>query len=176
MTKRHSLRHKVIAWSFVPTAIILGAVALLLLRSYQGVTETLVIERDRELTRLQSELLADDLSQYATLLSQVARGESALNPAIAQRVLQELARPRQQPDVDPALTPREIEVLRLVAQGRSNREIADELVISEVTVRTHVSNILNKLHLASRTQAALWVLRRGVAPLQTPEAAPAARQ
>ena len=106
----------------------------------------------------------------------MTKRHSLRHKVIAQRVLQELARPRQQPDVDPALTPREIEVLRLVAQGRSNREIADELVISEVTVRTHVSNILNKLHLASRTQAALWALRRGVAPLQTPEAAPTSRQ
>jgi NarL family two-component system response regulator LiaR len=62
-------------------------------------------------------------------------------------------------------------VLRLVAQGRDNREIAEVLVISDTTVRTHVSNILNKLHLASRTQAALYALREGLASLdETPGA------
>jgi NarL family two-component system response regulator LiaR len=60
---------------------------------------------------------------------------------------------------------REVEVLRLVAQGYSNQEIATELTISEATVRTHVSNILGKLHLASRTQAALYALREGLASL-----------
>jgi NarL family two-component system response regulator LiaR len=63
------------------------------------------------------------------------------------------------------LTEREVEVLRVVAQGKSNQEIAAELMISEATVRTHVSNILGKLHLASRTQAALYALREGLASL-----------
>ena len=58
-----------------------------------------------------------------------------------------------------------MEVLRLVAQGRDNREIAEKLVISGATVRTHVSHILSKLHLASRTQAALCALREGLASL-----------
>jgi NarL family two-component system response regulator LiaR len=63
-----------------------------------------------------------------------------------------------------------VEVLRLVAHGRNNQEIAEELVISETTVRTHVSNILSKLHLASRTQAALYALREGLASLdEAPE-------
>ena len=68
------------------------------------------------------------------------------------------------PTVDP-LTERELEVLKLVAHGKSNREIADELVVSEGTVRTHVSNILSKLHLASRTQATLFALREGLTSL-----------
>jgi NarL family two-component system response regulator LiaR len=63
------------------------------------------------------------------------------------------------------LTEREVEVLRWVAQGHSNQEIAVQLTISEATVRTHVSNILSKLHLASRTQAALYALREGLASL-----------
>ncbi len=67
--------------------------------------------------------------------------------------------------VDP-LTNRELEVLKLVAQGRSNQDIASQLVVSEVTVRTHVSNILDKLHLASRTQATLYALREGLASLE----------
>ncbi|MCA9987427.1 MAG: response regulator transcription factor, partial [Anaerolineales bacterium] len=60
---------------------------------------------------------------------------------------------------------REVEVLQLVAQGLANQEIADQLVIGEATVRSHVSNILSKLHLASRTQAALYALRAGYASL-----------
>ena len=63
------------------------------------------------------------------------------------------------------LTPRELEVLRLIAQGYENKDIAEQLVVSEATVRTHVSNILSKLHLASRTQAALYALREGLATL-----------
>lgn len=99
-------------------------------------------------------------------IHQVYRGESSLHPVIARKVLQELSRPSERPPTPDPLTPREVEVLQLVAQGRSNQEIADLLVISETTVRTHVSNILNKLHLASRTQAALYALREGLASLE----------
>ncbi len=99
-------------------------------------------------------------------IQQVHRGESSLHPVIARKVLQELSRPSERPPTPDPLTPREVEVLQLVAQGRSNQEIADLLVISETTVRTHVSNILNKLHLASRTQAALYALREGLASLE----------
>lgn len=103
-------------------------------------------------------------------IRQVHRGESSLHPVIARKVLQELSRPSERPPTPDPLTPREVEVLRLVAQGRNNQEIAEELVISETTVRTHVSNILSKLHLASRTQAALYALREGLASLdEAPE-------
>lgn len=98
-------------------------------------------------------------------IRQVYRGESSLHPTIARKLLQEMSRPMQKPPTADPLTEREVEVLRLVAQGRSNQEIADELVISEATVRTHVSNILSKLHLASRTQAALYALKEGLASL-----------
>jgi NarL family two-component system response regulator LiaR len=98
-------------------------------------------------------------------IHQVYRGESSLSPAIARKVLQELSRPPSQPLTTEPLTEREVEVLRVVAQGKSNQEIAAELMISEATVRTHVSNILGKLHLASRTQAALYALREGLASL-----------
>lgn len=94
-------------------------------------------------------------------IRQVARGESSLNPAIARKVLQELTHPTTHEEE--GLTERELEVLRLIAHGLSNREIAVQLVITEPTVRTHVSNILGKLHLASRTQAALYALREGLA-------------
>lgn len=109
--------------------------------------------------------------QLVQAIQQVYRGESSLHPSIARRLLRELSSPSERgPDTD-SLTEREIEVLRLVAQGQSNREIADGLTISEATVRTHVSNILSKLNLCSRTQAALYALREGLASLQDTEAA-----
>lgn len=114
-------------------------------------------------------------------IHQVCRGESSLHPKIARMLLQEIAtaqpsrngehQPRfsgQSSMVDP-LTERELEVLKLVAHGGSNREIADRLIVTEGTVRTHVSNILDKLHLASRTQATLYALREGLASLDDVE-------
>ena len=98
-------------------------------------------------------------------IREIDRGESSLHPVIARKVLQELSKPSGQPPTPDPLTPREMEVLRLVAQGLGNQEIAGELVISEATVRTHVSNITGKLHVASRTQAALHALREGIASL-----------
>jgi len=106
-----------------------------------------------------------DPTELERAIRQVYQGEAALHPVIARKLLQELTRPSTQPPSAEPLTERELEVLRLVAQGCSNREIADQLVLSEVTVRTHMSNILGKLHLASRTQAALWALRQGIATL-----------
>jgi NarL family two-component system response regulator LiaR len=97
-------------------------------------------------------------------IHQVKNGESWLHPAVARKVLNEWAHPEQSSIPEP-LTERETEVLRLLAQGLSNREIAERLVLSEATVRTHVSNLLSKLHLASRTQAALYALREGLAKL-----------
>ncbi len=98
-------------------------------------------------------------------ICQVCRGESSLSPTIARKVLQELSRPSDRPPTEDPLTEREVEVLQVVAKGKSNQEIAEALRISEATVRTHVSNILTKLHLASRTQAALYALREGLASL-----------
>jgi NarL family two-component system response regulator LiaR len=98
-------------------------------------------------------------------IRQVYRGESSLHPVIARRVLQELSEPSGRPPTPDPLTQREVEVLQLVAQGLDNREIGQKLVISEATVRTHVSHILSKLHLTSRTQAALYALREGLASL-----------
>lgn len=95
-------------------------------------------------------------------IRQVARGEPALHPTIARKLLQEVTRPAEQQPAPEALTPREMAVLRLIAQGLSNQEIADAIAVSEPTVRTHVSRILGKLHLASRTQAALFAVREGL--------------
>lgn len=98
-------------------------------------------------------------------IRQVHNGDPSLHPTIARRVLLQLNQPAAAPEprtVDP-LTHRELDVLKLVAGGLSNRDIAEQLVVSETTVRTHVSSILSKLHLASRTQAALYALREGYA-------------
>ena len=104
--------------------------------------------------------------QLIEAIHQVYRGEPSLDPAIARKVLSELSHPPKTPLTADPLTERELGVLRLVAQGKSNKEIAEQLVITEMTVRTHVSNILGKLHLASRTQAALYALREGIASLE----------
>lgn len=92
-----------------------------------------------------------------------ARGQSSLDPALARTVLQELTRPAASARADPdALTPREEEVLRQLALGRSNRQIAEALIVGEETVKTHVGNILAKLHLAHRTQAMIYALKQGL--------------
>jgi NarL family two-component system response regulator LiaR len=103
-------------------------------------------------------------------IRQVYRGESSLHPKIARKLLKEISRPMEQVPTPDPLTQREVEVLKLVATGLSNQEIADTLTVSEATVRTHVSRILNKLHLASRTQAALYALREGLTSLPGDEA------
>jgi DNA-binding NarL/FixJ family response regulator len=111
-------------------------------------------------------LLKDsDPAELATAIRQVNAGEYSLSPIIARKVLQELNLSPKRPLRDQPLTDREVEVLRMVAQGKSNRQIADELVLSLGTVRAHLSNILGKLHLASRTQATLYALREGLASL-----------
>ena len=100
-------------------------------------------------------------------IRKVNRGEPSLEPSIARKVLLELSHPpKQQPLSEDPLTEREFDVLRLIAKGCSNKEIALKLSVSELTVRTHVSNILCKLHLASRTQAALYALQKGITSLE----------
>jgi len=92
----------------------------------------------------------------------VYAGEPSLAPTIARKLMRELQQPPDLPPAENPLSEREVQVLRLVAQGLSNRDISDRLVVSERTVRAHVSNILNKLHLANRTQAALYAIREGL--------------
>jgi NarL family two-component system response regulator LiaR len=102
-------------------------------------------------------------------IQQVYRGNSSLHPAIARKLLEEISQPSDARSDKDALTDREVTVLKLVAQGYSNRDIANELTVSEATVRTHVSHILAKLELSSRTQAALYALRKGLASLYEDE-------
>ncbi|MCE5209751.1 MAG: response regulator transcription factor, partial [Chloroflexi bacterium] len=97
----------------------------------------------------------------------VYHGESSLDPTIALKLLREFKQPSDQSSVEKDLTERETKVLSLVSRGLTNQEIADMLGISERTVRTHVGNILSKLHLANRTQAALYALRKGLTSLDS---------
>jgi two-component system, NarL family, response regulator LiaR len=112
-------------------------------------------------------LLKDSEPQHLLkAIHDVYRGEASLHPSIALQVIREINRPSDLPPVDNPLSERELEVLKLVAQGLTNQEIAARLVRSEWTVRTHVRNILGKLHLANRTQAALFALREGIADMK----------
>ncbi len=101
--------------------------------------------------------------EVADAVRKAARGEAVINPRVAARLVQELQGIRAE-EVNPfvELSEREIEVLRLIAAGKNNKDIADELVISEKTVKSHVSNILSKLHLADRTQAAVFAWNQGI--------------
>jgi len=91
-----------------------------------------------------------------------SRGEVSLHPRIAQRLMDEVTAPARGRDPTAGLTAREMEVLRLIACGLTNAEIAAELVITERTVKAHVSNLLGKLHLSDRTQAAVYAWREGL--------------
>ncbi len=97
---------------------------------------------------------------------QIRQGQPSLDPRIARKIMQEI---QQEPAVkltpDP-LTARELDVLQFVAKGLSNQEIADRLVVAEVTIRTHISHLLGKLHLANKVQAALYALREGISSLE----------
>ncbi len=110
----------------------------------------------------QGYLMKDVLPQdLVKAIRTVYRGEAQLDPEIARKLMQEFTNPQPQtPRHD--LTERELEVLRLIAHGKTNKDIADELVLSEKTVKTHVSNILQKLHLSDRTQAAVYALRQKI--------------
>jgi NarL family two-component system response regulator LiaR len=98
-------------------------------------------------------------------IRQVYGGASSLHPVVARKLIQELARAEERAEIQESLTDREQQVLKLLARGLSNQQISQELVISEATVRNHVSNILGKLELESRTQAALYALREGLVSL-----------
>ena len=101
--------------------------------------------------------------ELADAVRKAAAGEAVLHPRVAARVVRELhgAR-RDEPNAFRELSDRELEVLKLIAEGLSNAEIASRLYVSEKTIKSHVSNILGKLHLADRTQAAVFAWRQGV--------------
>jgi NarL family two-component system response regulator LiaR len=95
----------------------------------------------------------------------VHRGDPSLHPTIARKLIRELNQPPTLPPTEDPLTEREVEVLKLVSKGLTNQDIAARLFISPRTVGAHVGHILDKLHLANRTQAALYALRQGLADL-----------
>ena len=103
-------------------------------------------------------------------IAHIAQGGVIISPVMAAKLLTEFkgsatgVKAKAAVDEEAALSPREDEVLRLVAQGATNKEIADSLFISENTVKTHLRNIMDKLHLANRSQAAAYAVKRGLAP------------
>ena len=115
----------------------------------------------------QGYLLKDSgAGQLVQAIRQVHRGEPSLHPDIARKIMQEIRQPTPvKPTPDP-LTKREVEVLSLLAKGLDNQEIADQLAVAEVTVRSHISRILDKLHMANRVQATLYALREGLVDLE----------
>ena len=98
-------------------------------------------------------------------IRKIYQGETSIGPRIAQKLMREIQRTTDCPPTEEPLTTREMEVIKLIAKGLSNQEIAEKLVISERTARTHITHILGKLHLANRTQAAIYALREGLADL-----------
>lgn len=105
------------------------------------------------------------VDQVVASVRAAARGESLLEPRIAARLVREVREASPRPKPLHQLSPREVEVLAVLARGRSNREIARSLAISEETVKAHVSSILGKLRLADRTQAAIFGLQQGLVAL-----------
>jgi NarL family two-component system response regulator LiaR len=140
------------------------AARILVLTSYAGDEQVFTAIKRGALGYLLKDSSPSTLLQA---IRDVYRGETSLHPLIARKLVQEIRKPEEaeQPLTEEPLTGRELEVLSLLARGWTNPEIATELVISEHTVRTHVGNILSKLHLANRTQAALYAVREGFVDL-----------
>ena len=110
-----------------------------------------------------SYLLKDaDAETLLDAIHAASQGEATLHPKIARRLMAEVSQPPKDLEPGTALTPREMEVLQCIAQGHNNAEIAGELFITERTVKAHVSNLLGKLHLSDRTQAAVYAWREGL--------------
>lgn len=103
-----------------------------------------------------------DPDDLAEAIRRAHAGEAVLNPRVAARMVKELHGDHESLNPFNELTERELEVIRQVASGKSNHEISEALVISEKTVKSHITNILNKLHLADRTQAAVFAWRSGI--------------
>jgi NarL family two-component system response regulator LiaR len=104
--------------------------------------------------------------QLLQAIRDVAQGRASLQPSIAVKLIQEINHPSESTYTADPLTRRELDTIRLIARGLSNQEIAAELVVNERTIAKYVSSILDKLHLANRTQAALYALREGITDLR----------
>ncbi len=132
---------------------------VIILTSYHDDEHILPAIHAGALSYLLKAITADDL---VATVRMAARGEAVLHPHIASRVVKGIQQAGQAKDRLTDLSEREMEVLRLIAEGLSNAAIAESLVVSEKTIKSHVSNILSKLHLVDRTQAAVYAWRRGV--------------
>jgi len=111
--------------------------------------------------------LLKDISppDLAKAIQAVHKGETHLHPDITKKLMKQFVNPKSEAETMPdELTPREMEVLQLIAQGLSNKELAKKLTISEKTVKTHLSSIFSKLHLSDRTQAAIYALKHNLVP------------
>ena len=133
---------------------------VVVLTSYHEDEHVFPVLKAGALSYVLKDLSADELAEA---VRKAAAGEAVLHPRVAARVIKELQGPRSD-KVNPftELSERELEVLKLIADGMSNAEMAAKLVLSEKTIKGHVSNILSKLHLADRTQAAVYAWREGV--------------
>jgi DNA-binding NarL/FixJ family response regulator len=133
---------------------------VIVLTSYHNDEHIFPAIRAGALSYVLKDIDPDDLAEA---VRRAHAGEAVLNPRVAARLVMEIGGTRQEtPNPFRELTGRELEVLRLVAGGKSNQEIAGDLVISEKTVKTHITNILAKLHLADRTQAAVYAWQEGI--------------
>lgn len=101
--------------------------------------------------------------QLLQAIRDVANGQASIHPSVALKVIHEIDHPSEMMYTSEPLTPRELDTLRLIANGLSNQEIAQAMAVHERTVAKYVSNILSKLHLANRTQVALYAIREGLA-------------
>jgi DNA-binding NarL/FixJ family response regulator len=146
------------------------------IRSHYADVEVVALTSYGETARVQAALEAGasgyllkdaDADEVTAAIRAAHRGELQLDPAVARRLMSTLHRSGT-PATSEDLTARELEVLRLLAEGRANKEIAAALALSERTARTHVSSILAKLGLNSRTQAALWAVREGLVDVSAP--------
>ena len=136
---------------------------VIVLTSYADDEKIFPAVRAGALSYLLKDVSAEDL---AKAIHAAARGEATLHSHVAARLVSEVSGGNRRASGVDTLTEREMEVLTLIARGMSNREIAQSLVVTEKTVKSHVSNILSKLHLADRTQAAIYALRQGIVPLE----------
>lgn len=136
-------------------------IRILVLTSYPGDDKVFQAIKASAMGYFLKETRSDDLAEAIRL---VQRAEVALPPTIARQLIQEIKTPTETMTPEEALTPREQEILRFLARGFSNQEIASELDISITTVATHIRNILRKVHLANRTQAAIYAVEQRISP------------
>lgn len=148
-----------------------GLTTIPILRDYVPNAKILVLTSFAESNRVFQAVKAGALgymlkdttrAQLLQSIRDVGKGQASIQPSIALRVIHEIDNPTESVSMNESLTRREMETLKLIARGLSNQEIASVLVVHERTIAKYVSNILNKLHVTNRTQAALYAIREGL--------------